>query len=178
MLEHVAGLEVLIIEPGCFAIAPFADGFVGGQEGFHWIVSLVSLGNCPLGQVGLRTWLPVHAAIPAAASVRRALRATASSIISPSTVPTPLAFTAITARAFSTASALGVSAALIGPRCAGCIAALAPKPSATAAVISCLSPASSSSSKNGESIANTSPNAQAAISRLRAKASGCHAVAA
>src|SRR6266436_2930665 len=42
MLEHVAGLEVLIVEPRCFAVAPFADGFVGGQHGFHWIVSLLA----------------------------------------------------------------------------------------------------------------------------------------
>jgi hypothetical protein len=31
MLEHVTRLEVLPIEPGGLAIAPFADGLVGGQ---------------------------------------------------------------------------------------------------------------------------------------------------
>ena len=74
---------------------------------------MVSIGSSPSVRLGLRNRLSVQASIPAAARVRRALRATASSIIWPSTVPTPLAFSARMARAFSTASALGVSAALI-----------------------------------------------------------------
>ena len=118
MLEHVAGLEILIVESGGFAVAPFADGLVGGQVWFPWIVSFVS--SCDQEPV------VASASIPAAASVRRALRATASSIIWPSTVPTPLAFSArIGARLLHAASALGVSAALIAPICAGWMAALA-----------------------------------------------------
>ena len=46
----------------------------------------------------------------------------ASSTIWPSTVPTPLMFSARILRALSTASALGVSAALIVPICVGWIA--------------------------------------------------------
>ncbi len=102
------------------------------------------------------------------------MRAIASSIIWPSMVPTPLAFSAKMARALSTASALGVSAALIAAICAGWMAALAAKPSATAAATSCLRPASSRRSKNGASIGVTPAKAQAAMSRPRAKASGAH----
>src|ERR1700740_2622060 len=89
-----------------------------------------------LQQVGLKNRLLVQTSSPAAARVRRALRAIASSIIWPSMVPTPLAFSARMARALSTASALGVSAALIAPICAGWMAALAAKPSATAGAAS------------------------------------------
>src|SRR5271168_2270742 len=170
MLEHVAGFEVLPVEARGFAVAAFADSFVGGQNGFHRSVSLV--------RVELRNRLSVQAWSPAAARVRRALRAIASSIIWPSMLPTPLAFSARMARALSTAAALGVSAALIAAICAGWMAALAAKPSTTAAATSCFRPASSRRSKNGASIGVTPANAQAAISRPRANASGVQAVAA
>src|SRR5258708_18921058 len=111
MLEHVAGREIFPIEARGFAVAAVADGLVGGQDGFDWIVSFL--------RVELTDRLSIHASSPEAARVRRALRAIASSIIWPSTVPTPLAFSARMARAFSTASALGVSAALIAAICAG-----------------------------------------------------------
>src|SRR5271168_4338693 len=169
MLEHVAGFEIFPVEARGFAIAAFADSFVGGQNGFHW--------TTPFSRSGLRNRFSVQAFSPAAARVRRALRAIASSIIWPSMVPTPLAFSARIARALSTASAPGVSAALIAAIWAGWMAALAAKPSATAAAISCFRPASSCRSKNGASIGVMLVRAQAAMSRPRAKASGAHAVA-
>jgi hypothetical protein len=44
MLEHVAGLEVLKIEAGGFAVAARADGLIGGKDGFHDIVSFITVG--------------------------------------------------------------------------------------------------------------------------------------
>jgi hypothetical protein len=58
------------------------------------------------------------------------------------------------------------------------MAALAPKPSATAAATACFRPASSRTLKKGASIASTPPSAQAATRRLLAPNSGSHAVAA
>src|SRR5271155_2600016 len=168
MLEHVAGFEIFPVEARGFAIAAFADSFVGGQNGFH---------RSAPSAVALRNRLSVQASSPAAARVRRALRAIASSIIWPSMAPTPLAFSARMARALSTASGLGVSAALIAATCAGWMAALAAKPSATAAATSCFRPTSSCRSKKGASIGVMPARAQAAMSRPRAKASGAHAVA-
>jgi hypothetical protein len=109
MLKHIAGFEVLPVKTRGLAIAPFADGFVGRKQSLHAMSPLVS-GEKPLAFSGCE---------PAAARMRRALRATASSIIWPSTAPTPLLFSVRTARAFATASAVGVSALLIAPIYAG-----------------------------------------------------------
>ena len=71
MFEHVALNEVLPVETGCFAIAAFTHGFVGGQQTIHfYILSCVEDG---------RTADLCYC--PTAARTRRALRATASSII-------------------------------------------------------------------------------------------------
>src|SRR5258708_39280863 len=158
MLEHVAGLEVLKIEAGGFTVASLADGLVSGQDDFHYIVSFITVGF-----EGNR--LSAQASSPAETSVCRALRATASSTIWPSTVPTPLTFSARILRALSTASALGVSAALIASICPGWMAALAGKPSATAAATSCFRPDSSCRSKKGESTGVTTVTAQAVMRR-------------
>jgi hypothetical protein len=51
MLEHVARLEILPVEPGSFTVAPFADGLIGRKRGFHRIV-ICSNGDIAKAAIG------------------------------------------------------------------------------------------------------------------------------
>jgi hypothetical protein len=54
MLEHVAGFEILPVEARGFAIAAFADSFVGRQDGVHCSVSFSGGEYCGWAALGRR----------------------------------------------------------------------------------------------------------------------------
>src|SRR6202035_3542015 len=163
MLEHVAGLEILKIEAGGFTVAAFADGLVSGQDDFHYIVSFITVGSRGIGCRLRPRVLPKRAC--AVLFGRQPRRPSG-----PRPCRRLLTFSARILRALSTASALGVSAVLIASICAGWMAALAGKPSATAAATSCFRPDSSCRSKKGESTGTTPVTAQAVMRRPLTKA--------